>query len=98
MNELKKVFKIFIMSAMICFSLVFTLMIINVIMGIFIELSFYLILLGILTLGFTFALTLFDSKKIFYSKNVKKPIKSKTASKSKKSESSHSKVRRRKVS
>ena len=47
-------------------------------MGLFIGLDFYLLLLGILTLGFTIALTLFDSKKIFSSKVDKYHAKSNT--------------------
>lgn len=82
------------MSAIICFSLTFILMIINAVMGIFIRLNFYLLLFGILTAGFTVALTLFDSKKIFYSKNVKKPVKSNTVRKVKKVES-QTKARRK---
>ena len=82
------------MSAIICFSLTFTLMIINAVMGIFIRLNFYLLLFGILTLGFTVALTLFDSKQIFYSKKVKKSVKSNTVRKAKKVES-QTKTRRK---
>ena len=82
------------MSAIICFSLTFTLMIINAVMGIFIRLNFYLLLFLILTAGFTVALTLFDSKKIFYSKKVKKPVNSKMVRKAKKVES-HTKARRK---
>lgn len=82
------------MSAIICFSLTFTLMIINAVMGIFIRLNFYLLLFGILTVGFTVALTLFDSKKIFYSKKIKKPVNSKMVIKDKKVES-QTKARRK---
>lgn len=63
------------MSAVICFSLTFSLMIINAVMGIFIRLNFYLLLFAILTIGFTVGLILFDSKKIFYPKKIKKTIK-----------------------
>jgi len=66
------------MSAIVCFSLTLTLMIINAVVGISIRLNFYLLLFTILTAGFTVALTLVDSKTIFYSKKVKKPVKSKT--------------------
>lgn len=87
MRRLKKVCKILIMSAIICFSLTFTLIIINSVMGIFIGLNFYLLLFGILTLGFTIALTLFDSKKIFSGKKVKKPVNNNRVRKTKKVES-----------
>lgn len=97
-NKLKKVCKILIMSAIICFSLTFTLMIINAVMGIFIRLNFYLLLFGILTTGFTVALTLFDSKNIFYSKKVKKPVKSKTVRKAKTKKVEHQTKVRRKIS
>ena len=85
-NNVKKVCKILIMSAIICFSLTFMLMIINTVMGIFIRLNFYLLLFGVLTAGFTVALTLFDSKKIFYKKKVKRPANSNTVRKVKKVE------------
>lgn len=55
------------MSAIVCFSLTLTLMIINAVVGISIRLNFYLLLFTILTAGFTVALTLVDSKTIFYS-------------------------------
>ena len=86
------------MSAIICFSLTFTLMIINAVMGIFIRLNFYLLLFGILTTGFTVALTLFDSKNILYSKKVKKPVKSKMVRKSKAKKVEHQTKVRRKIS
>ena len=64
-NELKKILKRLIMSVAICFSLIFTLMIINAAMGLFIKFDFYLLLFGVLTIGFTMALVLFDSNIIF---------------------------------
>ena len=91
---MKKVWKIFIMSAIVCFSLSLTLMIINAVVGISIRLNFYLLLFTILTAGFTVALTLVDSKTIFYSKKVKKPVKSKTVRKTKKVQS-HTKAKRK---
>lgn len=72
------------MSAIVCFSLTFTLIIINAAMGIFIRFNFYLLLFAILTAGFTVALTLFDCKKIFYKKKVKKPVNKKTSNKTRK--------------
>lgn len=66
------------MSLITCFSLVLTLMIINSVMGLFIGVDFYLLLLVTLTIGFTIALTLFDSKKIFSSKVTKHNVKSNT--------------------
>lgn len=66
------------MSLITCFSLVLTLMIINSVMGLFIGVDFYLLLLVTLTIGFTIALTLFDSKKIFSSKVTKRNVKSNT--------------------
>ena len=86
------------MSAIICFSLTFTLMIINAVMGIFIRLNFYLLLFGILTTGFTVALTLFDSKNIFYSKKVKKSVNSKMVRKAKAKKVEHQTKVRRKIS
>ena len=91
---MKKVWKIFIMSAIVCFSLTLTLMIINAVVGISIRLNCYLLLFTILTAGFTVALTLVDSKTIFYSKKVKKPVKSKTVRKTKKVQS-HTKAKRK---
>lgn len=82
------------MSAVICFSLTFSLMIINAVMGIFIRLNFYLLLFAILTIGFTVGLILFDSKKIFYHKKIKKSINSKIVTKTKKVES-QTKARRK---
>ena len=70
--NVKKVLKIFIMSAGLSSSLIFTLVIINVIMKISIDFNFYLLLLSILTIRFTVGLTLFNSKKIFMKKKVKK--------------------------
>ena len=48
----------------------------------------------LLTAGFTVALTLVDSKTIFYSKKVKKSVKSKTVRKTKKVQS-HTKAKRK---
>ena len=79
------------MSAIVCFSLTLTLMIINAVVGIS---NFYLLLFTILTAGFTVALTLVDSKTIFYSKKVKKSVKSKTVRKTKKVQS-HTKAKRK---
>ena len=53
-----------------------------------------LLLFTILTAGFTVALTLVDSKTIFYSKKVKKSVKSKTVRKTKKVQS-HTKAKRK---
>ena len=78
------------MSAIVCFSLTLTLMIINAVVGISIRLNFYLLLFTILTAGFT----LVDSKTIFYSKKVKKSVKSKTVRKTKKVQS-HTKAKRK---
>ena len=94
-NELKKFLKRFIMSVAICFSLIFMLMIINVAMGLFIKFDFYLLLFGVLTIGFTMALVLFDSNVIFSSKKVKQPIKRKQVTNKVKKIESHSKVRRK---
>ena len=52
------------------------------------------LLFTILTAGFTVALTLVDSKTIFYSKKVKKTVKSKTVRKTKKVQS-HTKAKRK---
>ena len=82
------------MSAVVCFSLTFTLMIINSVVGISVRLNFYLLLFTILTVGFTVALTLVDSKTIFYSKKVKKPVKSKMIRKAKKVQI-HTKAKRK---
>ena len=82
------------MSAVICFSLTFSLMIINAVMGIFIRLNFYLLFFAILTIGFTVGLILFDSKKIFYPKKIKKTINRKIVTKTKKVES-QTKARRK---
>lgn len=70
--NVKKVLKILIMSASLSSSLIFTLMIINVIMKISIDFNIYLLLFSVLTIGFTVGLTLFNSKKIFMKKKVKK--------------------------
>lgn len=94
-NELKKIFKRFIMSVAICFSLIFMLMIINVVMGLFIKFDFYLLLFGVLTIGFTMGLVLFDSNVIFSAKKVKQPIKRKQVTNKVKKIESHSKVRRK---
>lgn len=94
-NELKKIFKRFIMSVSICFSLIFILMVINAAMGLFIKFDFYLLLFGILTIGFTMALVLFDSNIIFSSKKAKKTIKRKQVTNKVKKIESHSKVRRK---
>ncbi|WP_296644799.1 hypothetical protein [Romboutsia sp. 13368] len=76
---MKKVGRILFMSAIVSFSLIFTLIMLNAIMGIFISFDFCLLLFGILTIGFTLGLILFDSKRIFTKKKVKKPIKRNTA-------------------
>ncbi len=76
---MKKVGRILFMSAIVSFSLIFTLIMLNAIMGIFISFDFCLLLFGILTIGFTLGLILFDSKRIFAKKKVKKPIKRNTA-------------------
>lgn len=70
--NVKKVLKIFIMSSGLSSSLIFTLMIVNVIMKISIDFNIYLLLFSVLTIGFTLGLTLFNSKKIFMKKKVKK--------------------------
>ena len=67
-NELKKILKRLIMSVSICFSLIFILMVSNAAMGLFIKFDFYLLLFGILNIGFTAGLVLFDSNVIFSSK------------------------------
>ena len=82
------------MSGIVCFYLTLKLMIINEVVGISFRLNFYLLLFTILTAGFTVALTLVDSKTIFYSKKVKKPVKSKTVRKTKKVQS-HTKAKRK---
>ena len=82
------------MSAVICFSLTFSLMIINAVMGIFIRLNFYLLLFAILTIGFTVGLILFDSKKLLCPKKIKKTINRKIVTKTKKVES-QTKARRK---
>ena len=63
MKNLKKVWKIFIMSAIVCFSLTLTLMIINAVVGISIRLNFYLLLFTILTAGFTVASKVITAQK-----------------------------------
>lgn len=78
-NNMKKVCRILFMSAIVSFSLIFTLVILNAIMGIFVSFAFCLLLFGVLTLGFTVGLILFDSKKIFMKKKVRKPIKKSSA-------------------
>ena len=70
--NVKKVLKIFIMSSGLSSSLIFTLMIVNVIMKISIDFNIYLLLFSVLTVAFTLGLTLFNSKKIFMKKKVKK--------------------------
>lgn len=82
------------MSLITCFSLVLTLMIINSVMGLFIGVDFYLLLLVILTLGFTVALILFDSKRIFSSKVSKYNVKGNTVRSVKKVQAQY-KVRRK---
>ena len=72
---MKKVCRILFISAIVSFSLIFTLVILNAIMGIFVSFAFCLLLFGVLTLGFTVGLILFDSKRIFMKKKVKKPVK-----------------------
>ena len=91
---MKKVCRILFMSAIASFSLIFTLVILNAIMGIFVSFAFCLLLFGVLTVGFTVGLILFDSKRIFIKKKVKKPVKRNTARNVKKVDSS-TKVRKK---
>ncbi len=83
------------MSVAICFSLVFTLMMINVGMGLFIKFDFYLLLFEVLTIGFTIAFILVDSNIIFSYKKAKQPIKRKPVTNKVKKIEAHSKVRRK---
>ena len=94
-SELKKILKRFVISVAICFSLTFTLMMVNAAMGLFMELGFYLLLFAVLTIGFTIALVLFDSNVIFSSKKAKQQIKRKPVTNKTKKVESHSKVRRK---
>lgn len=64
------------MSSVVCFLLTFTLIIVNAVMGIFVGLDYYLMILAVSTLGLTFGLVLYNYKKIFFSK--KKIRKNKT--------------------
>lgn len=91
---MKKVCRILFMSAIVSFSLIFTLVILNAIMGIFVSFAFCLLLFGVLTLGFTVGLILFDSKKIFMKKKVKKPVK-RNAARNVKQVDSRTKIRKK---
>ena len=82
------------MSAIVSFSLIFTLVILNAIMGIFVSFTFCLILFGVLTIGFTAGLILFDSKRIFMKKKVKKPVK-RNAARNVKQVDSRTKIRKK---
>ncbi len=68
----KKIGKVITLSVIIGFCLNIALMMVNAIMGVFIELKFYFWVFVILTAGFTMSLTLFDSKKIFTKNKAKK--------------------------
>ena len=74
-TNVKIVLKMLIMSAGASFSLIFTLMIINVIMKISISFNFYLLLFATLIIGFTVGLTLFNSKKIFMKNKANRTVK-----------------------
>ena len=63
-NELKKIFKRFIMSVAICFSLVFTLMMICSIIGLPIGWGIYSLLLITSSIGFTLLYDVNELKKI----------------------------------
>lgn len=91
---MKKVCRILFMSAIVSFSLIFTLVILNAIMGIFVSFAFCLLLFGVLTLGFTVGLILFDSKRIFMKKKVKKPVK-RNAARNVKQVDSRTKIRKK---
>ena len=62
-NELKKIFKRFIMSVAICFSLVFTLIMICSIIGLSIGWSIYSLLLVASSIGFTLLCDINELKK-----------------------------------
>lgn len=93
--KLKKALRISIMSATVCFGLTFSLIIINAFMGIFISLSYYFKLFGLLTIGSSLCLIAIDAKRIFTKSKVKKVIKSSDVSRS---NHQHNRHTRRKIS
>ncbi|MBO3445188.1 hypothetical protein [Clostridium sp. CCUG 7971] len=94
---MKKVLRIFIMSAVTCFSLTFALIIINAVMRIFIGIDIYFMLFVGMTIASTIGLVLYNSKKIFSKK--KKVRKNRGSHKVVRQTSKHtSEVRKRKIS
>lgn len=73
----KNLVEVLCVSAIICFLITFSLIIINAIMGIFIGLDYYLMIFSVLTIGITVSLTLLNSKKIFFGKSNKHKMKAK---------------------
>lgn len=68
---------------------------VNSIMGIFIGLGYYLLIFGVLVLGLSVGLLLFDSKNIFSKKKVTKVSKTKKANTSNKKQVYSNEVRRK---
>ena len=66
--------KLFIMSTAVSFCLTFALIMINAIMGVFIGLNYYLTICGVLLIGLSVGLILFDAKLIFSKKKVRKVV------------------------
>ncbi len=68
---------------------------VNSIMGIFIGLGYYLLIFGVLVLGLSVGLLLFDSKNIFCKKKAIKVSKTKKANTSNKKQVYSNEVRRK---
>lgn len=69
---IKNIFKLFIISTVVCSVITFALIIINAVMGIFIGLGYYFTLSSVLSVFMTSALVVLDYKRIFQGKSKKK--------------------------
>ncbi len=63
--RLKKISKIFVISALICFSVTFALILINSIMGVHISLDYYFLAACVFTMCLSLGTVLCNSRKIF---------------------------------
>ena len=88
-------FKLLFSSSKISLCLTFGLIMINSIMGIFVGLGYYLLIFGVLVVGLSIGLLLFNSKDIFSKKKVAKISKTKKAKTSNKKQVYSNELRRK---
>lgn len=95
-NSFKGILRIFIKSAIICFSITFVMAIVNLIMGIHIGLRYYFMMATVLTVCLSSGLVLLNSRRLFAARP--KVLKKVKRAPVKKTQVSHTRVQRRKIS